>query len=145
MYQSVIGPSTTQLFTNLSQALYFPPGSEIILSCLDHEANISAWVRMSKLQNLVVKWWTPPASSSSLRLTPDNLRPLMSNKTVFIACTHASNILGTIHDIKGIATEVHKVPGAMLCVDGVALVPHRGVDVKDLDADFYSFSWYKVF
>lgn len=68
----------------------------------------------------------------------------MTGKTVFVACTHASNILGTIHDIKGIAEEVHKVPGALLCVDGVALAPHRGVDVRALGVDFYAFSWYKV-
>ena len=52
--------------------------------------------------------------------------------------------MGTIHNIKSIAKEVHKFPGAKLCVDGVALAPHREVDVKDLGADFYAFSWYKV-
>lgn len=61
-----------------------------------------------------------------------------------MTCTHTSNILGTIHDIKAIADEVHKVHGAMLCVDGVAFAPHREVDVKALDVDFYAFSWYKV-
>jgi hypothetical protein len=63
---------------------------------------------------------------------------------VLVTCTHASNILGTIHDIKGIAEEVHKVPGALLCVDAVAYAPHRAIDVKDLGVDFYAFSWYKV-
>jgi len=68
----------------------------------------------------------------------------MSAKTVFVACTHASNVLGTIHDVGTIAQEVHKVRGALLCVDGVALAPHRGVDVGALGVDFYAFSWYKV-
>lgn len=146
----VIGPSTTQLFANLSQSLSFPAGSEIILSSIDHEANISAWVRMAALQNLVLKWWTPD-DNAAMRLTASNLRPLMSDKTVFVACTHASNILGTIHDIRGIAEVVHgngNADGgraALLCVDGVALAPHRAVDVKALGADFYSFSWYKVY
>lgn len=53
-------------------------------------------------------------------------------------------MLGNIHNIRAIADEVHKIPGARLCVDGVALAPHREVDVKDLDVDFYAFSWYKV-
>ena len=53
-------------------------------------------------------------------------------------------MLGTIHDVKKIAEMVHTVPGARLCVDGVALAPHREVDVKALDVDFYAFSWYKV-
>ena len=79
-----------------------------------------------------------------MMLTPENLRPLLSKKTRFVACTHTSNVLGGIHDIKAIAQEVHTVPGALLCVDGVALAPHRGVDVKELGVDFYSFSWYKV-
>ena len=61
-----------------------------------------------------------------------------------MTCTHASNVLGTIHDVKRIAEMVHTVPGAKLCVDGVALAPHREVDVKALGVDFYAFSWYKV-
>ena len=61
-----------------------------------------------------------------------------------MTCTHASNVLGTIHDVKKIAEMVHTVPGAKLCVDGVALAPHREVDVKALGVDFYAFSWYKV-
>jgi aspartate aminotransferase-like enzyme len=63
---------------------------------------------------------------------------------VLVTCTHASNILGTIHDIKAIADAVHKVPGALLCVDAVAYAPHRQIDVEALGVDFYSFSWYKV-
>ena len=61
-----------------------------------------------------------------------------------MTCTHASNVLGTIHNVKGIANMVHTIPGAKLCVDGVALAPHREVDVKALGVDFYAFSWYKV-
>lgn len=53
-------------------------------------------------------------------------------------------MVGGIHDIRGISEEVHKIEGAMVCVDGVALAPHREVDVKELGCDFYSFSWYKV-
>ncbi|KAI4193914.1 MAG: hypothetical protein LQ350_008074 [Teloschistes chrysophthalmus] len=131
----VIGPSTTQLFANLSQAfaLSFPADSEIICSSIDHEANISSWVRLSKIRNLKLKWWTPSAKDpSDLKLTPENLRPLLSEKTKMVTCTHISNILGTIHDIKAIADEVHKIPGAVLCVDGVAYAPHREVDVKAL-------------
>ncbi|KAL9025692.1 MAG: hypothetical protein Q9196_005529 [Gyalolechia fulgens] len=143
----VIGPSTTQLFSNLSQAfaLSFPDGAEIICSSIDHEANISSWVRLAKIRKLTLKWWTPSQDPADLRLTADNLRPLLSDKTKLVTCTHTSNILGTIHNIKAIADEVHTVSGAMLCVDGVALAPHREVDVKSLGVDFYSFSWYKVY
>lgn len=61
-----------------------------------------------------------------------------------MTCTHASNVLGTIHDVKKIAEMVHTIPGAKLCVDGVALAPHREIDVRELGVDFYAFSWYKV-
>ncbi|KAK0510581.1 hypothetical protein JMJ35_007013 [Cladonia borealis] len=141
----VIGPSTTQLFSNLSLTLSLPPNSTLILSSLDHEANISSWVRLARSQNHTIKWWTPTSTNTSPILTPSNLRPLLDNKTALVCCTHASNVLGTIHDIKAIAEEVHKIPGARLCVDGVAYAPHGEVDVKELGVDFYSFSWYKVY
>ncbi|KAL9132839.1 MAG: hypothetical protein Q9175_005984 [Cornicularia normoerica] len=146
----VIGPSTTQLFANLSLILNLPAGSEIIISSLDHEANISPWVRLAQMHNYTVKWW--PAAPTSLThtspspmLTAENLKPLLSEKTVLVTCTHASNVLGTIHDVRNIAEMVHTVPRAKLCVDGVALAPHREVDVKALGVDFYAFSWYKVY
>ena len=146
---AVIGPSTTQLFSNLSLILNLPAGSEIIISSLDHEANISPWVRLANLYNHTIKWWPAvPASSThpspSPVLTAENLKPLLSEKTALVTCTHASNVLGTIHDVKKIAEMVHTVPGAKLCVDGVALAPHREVDVMALGVDFYAFSWYKV-
>jgi selenocysteine lyase/cysteine desulfurase len=62
-----------------------------------------------------------------------------------VTCTHTSNILGTISPIKAIADTVHTVPGALLCVDAVAYAPHCPINVKELGADFYSFSWYKLY
>lgn len=154
---TVIGPSTTQLFTNLSLALSLPPQSELIVSQVDHEANISPWVRLARMQGHTIKWWNPSTTSSTdgdrmnrhiagneMLLKPENLRPLLSERTKLVCCTHTSNVLGGIHDIKAIADEVHTVPGAMLCVDGVAYAPHKAPDVKELGVDFYSFSWYKV-
>ena len=101
-------------------------------------------MRLAKLQGHEIKWWKPESTHGDLLLTPSNLKPLLSSKTKFVSCTHTSNVLGGIHDIKGIAETVHSVPGAMLCVDGVALAPHREIDVKEMGVDFYSFSWYKV-
>ena len=145
----MIGPSTTQLFSNLSLILNLPAGSELIISSLDHEANISPWVRLAKLHDYEIKWWpaapaSPTHESPSPKLTAENLKPLLSEKTALVTCTHTSNVLGTIHDVKEIADTVHTIPGAKLCVDGVALAPHREVDVKALGVDFYAFSWYKV-
>ncbi|KAF2456219.1 pyridoxal phosphate-dependent transferase [Lineolata rhizophorae] len=140
----VIGPSTTQLFRNLSSAITFSPGDELVLSKFEHEANIASWVDTAAQLGLTVKWWTAPQSTNP-QLDPAELKKLLSPKTKLVACTHVSNILGTLNDIKTIAAMVHEVPGALLCVDGVSYAPHRRVDVKDLGVDFYCLSWYKVY
>lgn len=139
----VYGSSTTQLFRNLSFALDFEPGDEIIVSTIDHEANISPWVDMAKRQGLKLKWWRPTTGTSP-RLVPGDLIDLLSPRTRLVTCTHASNVLGHITDVKAIVAEAHAV-GALVCVDGVAYAPHRPIDVQELGVDFYSFSWYKVF
>ncbi|OIW35593.1 aminotransferase class-V [Coniochaeta ligniaria NRRL 30616] len=141
----VLGSSTTQLYRNLSQTLTFSPGDEVIISAVDHEANIASWLDLARRQGLTVKWWKPPVSTNP-KLTPDNLRPLLTSKTRLVSLTHASNILGTIHDVKAIASLAHAVsPAALVCVDAVAYAPHRRIDVKELGVDAYSFSWYKVY
>jgi selenocysteine lyase/cysteine desulfurase len=141
----VFGSSTTQLFRNLSYTLKFEQGDELVISGVDHEANIAAWVDLADRQGLVIKWWQLPSSETNPRLTVANLQPLLSERTRLVTCTHASNILGTIHDIKAIAKAVHGTPRGMLCVDGVAYAPHRPVDMRALGVDFYAFSWYKVY
>ncbi|KAK5171006.1 uncharacterized protein LTR77_004150 [Saxophila tyrrhenica] len=142
----VLGPSTTQLFRNLSQSLYdyITPDSEIIVSKLDHEANIASWVQLAKDRGATLKW-CEPEDKTNPQIAPDVLRKLMSDKTRLFACTQTSNILGTINDVKAIAKTVHEVPGALFCVDAVAYAPHRAIDVRDWGVDFYSFSWYKLY
>ncbi|KAL8846476.1 MAG: hypothetical protein Q9221_008442 [Calogaya cf. arnoldii] len=89
---SIIGPSTTQLYANLAQsfALSFPANAEVIISSVDHEANISSWVRLAKIRNLSIKWWTP-SSSDQWKLTAENLRPLLSDKTRLVTSLYASS------------------------------------------------------
>ncbi|EFQ28760.1 aminotransferase class-V [Colletotrichum graminicola M1.001] len=141
----VVGASTTQLFRNLAHALAFDKGDEIIVSAVDHEANIASWLDLASRQGLTVKWWKP-AGAPNPKLTVENLEPLLSEKTRLVAFTHASNILGTIHDVAAIAAAVHKeTPKGLVCVDGVAYAPHRPLDVQALGVDFYAFSFYKVY
>ncbi|KAF4336953.1 2-isopropylmalate synthase [Fusarium beomiforme] len=140
----VIGASTTQVLRNLAAALKIQPGDELILSNVDHESNIDPWLHYAALAGATIKWWTP-SDRKNPKLDLATLRSLLTNKTRLVACTHCSNILGTIHDIKAIADVVHEIPGALLAVDGVAYAPHRAIDVKELGADFYAFSWYKVY
>ncbi|KAK3679089.1 hypothetical protein LTR37_021455, partial [Vermiconidia calcicola] len=144
--ECVLGPSTTQLFRNLSISLfeYIKPEDEIIVSKLDHEANVASWLQLAKDRNCKLKWYEPEDKQNP-QIDPSVLRQLMSSKTKLFACTQTSNILGTINDVKAIAETVHEVPGALLCVDAVAFAPHRAIDVRDWGVDFYSFSWYKVY
>lgn len=139
------GASTTQLFRNLAWTLNFRPGDEIIVSAIDHESNIAPWVDLAERQGLILKWWKPHRSADNgYRLTPESLEAIISNKTRLVTLTHASNVLGTITDVKSICSVAHFY-GALVCVDAVAYAPHRPIDVKYLDVDFYCFSWYKVY
>lgn len=139
----IMGATSSQLFDQLARALVqkWKPGDEVIVTNFDHEANIGPWRRLAD-QGIVVKVWELPVGSH--RPTPESLAPLLGPKTKLVAMTHCSNILGSINDVRAIADLVHD-NGTMLCVDGVAYAPHRAVDVKALDADFYGFSVYKTY
>ncbi|KAF5017666.1 hypothetical protein F66182_10381 [Fusarium sp. NRRL 66182] len=139
----VLGPSTTQLLRNLASSLRFKPGDEMIVSAVDHEANIAPWVDLAARLHLNLKWWKPDDPRDPKLLARD-LEALLSADTKLVTCTHASNILGTITDVRSIAEAAHRV-GALLCVDGVGYAAHRPIDVKHLGADFYCISWYKVY
>jgi selenocysteine lyase/cysteine desulfurase len=142
------GQSTTFLLRSLGQALkpLLNADCEIILSNLCHEASAAAWIALAKDLNIAIKWWAPPASNGDDPvLSLSTLKPLLTPKTRIVACNHVSNVIGTIHPIRQVADLVHTIPGAILVVDGVAFAPHRPIDVKALDVDFYCFSWYKLF
>jgi len=139
----VIGPSSTMLFRILSICLskQWKKGDEVIVTNSDHEANVSCWTDLKK-QGIKIKVWK--VNKKTLEFDLEDLEKLISKKTKLVTMVHASNVLGTINPIKEIAKVVHKA-GALLCVDGVAYAPHRLVDVQKMDADFYVFSWYKVY
>jgi cysteine desulfurase family protein (TIGR01976 family) len=139
----VIGPSSSMLLRILSICIskQWQEGDEVIVTNTDHEANVSPWTDL-KEKGINVKMWK--ANPESLELEISDLNKLLSKRTKLVAVTHASNILGSINPIKEIAKTVHKA-GALICVDGVAYAPHRRVDVRKLDVDFYVFSWYKTY
>ncbi|KAK9764641.1 hypothetical protein K7432_007698 [Basidiobolus ranarum] len=143
--ECIFGSSTTQLLANLSKAMEctLKPGQEIIVTNTDHEANIGSFVRMAERKGLKVNYWS--ANPDTLLLDLNDLEGLLNSNTRLVAVTHCSNILGTINDVKKIAEMVHKIPGAELCVDGVAYSPHRRVNVQEFQVDYYVFSWYKVY
>lgn len=139
----VMGPATTALMFILTQALLpgIRPGDEIIVTNSDHEANIGGWMRLQQAGAIIRVW---EVDRESLTLKMDGLDRLLSQRTKWLAMTHASNVLGTVNAITEVARRVHAV-GARLCVDGVAYAPHRLVDVQASGADIYVFSFYKVF
>lgn len=139
----VIGPSTTQLIANLALAFEaaLSPGDEIVVTTADHYANRAAWRRLAR-RGVVVRTWD--LDPESLRLEPRGLVPLLTHRTRLVAFPHVSNILGGIVDVAAITRLVHD-HGAQVCVDGVAYAPHRAIDVRAWDVDYYAFSFYKVY
>lgn len=139
----VLGSSTTQLLQNLARAFAkeLRPGDEVVVTNSDHEANVTPWVRLEE-RGVTVRFWR--CRPDTLRLDPDDLEPLLNDRTRLVCVPHVSNILGTINPVAEIARRVH-ARGARICVDGVAFAPHRRVDVRAWDVDFYVFSLYKVF
>lgn len=130
----------------LGQALkpHLNSDCEMIVSNLCHEASAAAWVALAKDLGIAIKWWAPPPGDDPC-LSVETLKPLLTSKTRIVTCNHVSNVVGTIHPIRQVADLVHTIPGAIVIVDGVAYAPHRPIDVKAFDVDFYCFSWYKVF
>lgn len=139
----VLSGSSTQLVRNLSRALRdrFEPGDEIVVTNLDHECNIGAWREFAETGVTIREWRFDPETQ---QLTMAGLESVLSTRTKLVAFTHCSNIVGAIHDAAAFIARIHQA-GALACVDGVAYAPHRRVDVRALDADFYFLSLYKVF
>ena len=138
-----IAASTSINIYVLAQALrsLFRPGDEIIVSSLNHEANSGPWRRLEEFGLKIVEW---PVNIESTVLNADDLDDLLTARTVLVVFPHVSNITGDINDVKSITKKVHEAD-ALVCVDGVAYAPHRGIDVKGWDVDFYAFSFYKIF
>jgi len=138
-----LGPSSTTLVARLARSLApsLAPGDEVVVTNLDHETNITPWRRL-EAQGVRIREWAFRDEDQALH--PEDLDELLSDRTRLVACTHCSNLIGTIHDVPEIARRVHAA-GAKLCVDGVAYAPHRRIDIRALDVDFYVFSTYKTF
>jgi cysteine desulfurase family protein (TIGR01976 family) len=138
-----IGPSTTSHAKTLAAALRprWREGDAVVISELDHEANIGPWAALSA-SGIEVRTWRLRPETADLEL--DDLDALLDERVRLVCVTHCANVVGRIHDIPAIAERVHAA-GAELCVDGVAYAPHRLVDVAALGADYYLLSLYKVY
>jgi cysteine desulfurase family protein (TIGR01976 family) len=134
----------TQLTYDVSRALakQWAPGDEVVVTRLDHDANVRPWVQAAQAVGAVVRWAAFDRSSGELPVSA--VEELLGRRTKLVAFTGASNLLGTRPDVAAITAAAH-VAGALTYVDGVQLTPHAPVDMAELGADFYTCSPYKFF
>ncbi len=140
----VFGPNYTTLTFGMSRALArtWKKGDEIIVSRLDHDANVSPWVAAAEDVGVTVKYFD--IEEGSCQLTEENLLKVISDKTKLLAFCAASSSVGTRPDVKKLTTIAHKF-GALVYIDAVAYAPHAPIDVQDWGADFVGCSVYKFF
>ncbi|MFN8061137.1 MAG: cysteine desulfurase-like protein [Vicinamibacterales bacterium] len=113
---------------------------EIVVSELDHEANVATWLALEAM-GATIRWWRVGDDG---RLHVEDLDALVSERTRVVACTLASNATGSLVDVTGVAARAHRV-GADVFVDAVHFSPHGAIDVRALDCDYLVCSGYKVF
>ncbi|WP_435247198.1 aminotransferase class V-fold PLP-dependent enzyme [Vibrio sp. nBUS_14] len=117
------------------------PGDEIIVTEMEHHANLVPWQLLSEIYDVTIRVW-PMAENGYLNL--NDLVSLMNSKTKLLAISHVSNVLGRINPIKTIVKAAHKAKVPVL-VDGAQAVMHQEVNVTDLGCDFYAFSGHKLY
>ena len=138
-----LGASSTLNVRLLAAALrpLWQEGDEVVVTDLDHETNVGPW-RALETSGIRVREWKLRPETASLELT--DLELLLNPRTRLVAFTHCANVVGSIQDVEAICARVRQA-GALSVVDGVAYAPHRHVDVRQLGADFYFTSLYKVY
>lgn len=116
-------------------------GDEIILSVMEHHANIVPWHFLRERQGIVIKWVDVDAQGA---LDPEAVLAAITRRTKLIAVTHMSNVLGTRVDVKAICAGAH-AQGVAVLVDGSQAAVHMPVDVQDIGADFYAITGHKLY
>ncbi len=140
----VFGANTTTLMFALTRALgqTLKPGDEIVLTRMDHDANVQPWRRIAEDHDLVVRFADIVTSDCTLDM--DSLEAVLTDKTKIVATCYASNAVGTINPVQQIADMAHAA-GALYMVDAVQAAPHVPIDVQMMGCDFLFCSAYKFF
>ena len=140
----IVGPSMTSLTFAMSRSIArtLQPGDEIVLTRMDHDGNISPWLAIAGDRGLTVRW--VPFDEESWVIEPDALEAALTRKTKLVALSYASNLTGSINDVRSLVERVHAA-GALAYVDAVQFAPHGSVDVQRLGCDFLACSSYKFF
>ena len=140
----VFGPSMTNNIFGLSRALVktFSAGDEIVITRMDHDANVTPWTRIAEDHDLVIRWADINPDDCTLDMA--SLEAALTERTKVVATVHASNAAGTINPVQQIADMAHAV-GAYYIVDAVQSAPHIPIDVQAIGCDFFFCSSYKFF
>jgi len=140
----VFGRGMTQLTFDFSRTLAksWARGDEVVVTRLDHDANIRPWLIAARAAGATIRW--AQFDPDNAELHPDEIARLLSTRTKVVAVTGASNLVGTKPDLSKISDLAHSV-GALVYIDGVHLTAHAPVDVAAFGADFYACSPYKFF
>ena len=140
----IFGQNMTTITLHVSRSIgkKFKAGDEIILSRMDHDANVQPWVLMARDFNLEVRWL--PFDTTTFEFDLAALDEILSERTRLICVGGASNLTGTINDVKGICQRASKV-GAWTYIDAVQSAPHIATDVQAIGCDFLVSSAYKFF
>lgn len=138
----ILGPNMTTLTYRLAGTLArsWRPGDEVVVSRLDHDANIRPWVQAAERAGAVIRW--AEVDTLTGELPAGQYASLIGERTRLVAVTAASNVLGTRPEVAAITAQA-RAAGALSYVDGVHATPHGPVDVAALGADFYATSAYK--
>ena len=139
----VYGRSWTQITYDFSRTLAktWKAGDEVVVSRLDHDSNVRPWIQAAEAVGATIRWAEFDIATSELTVAA--VEAVLSSKTKLVATTGAGNTIGTRPDLKAIGAAVHKV-GALFYVDGVHLTPHAVISAKEIGADFFGFSFYKL-
>jgi cysteine desulfurase / selenocysteine lyase len=143
--EEIIFTAGTTASINLVAATYgqaqLQAGDEVIISHMEHHANIVPWQMLCQAKGAILKI-IPISETGELLLTA--LEELLTPKTKIVAINYVSNTLGTINPIKEVIQQAH-AQGAVVVVDGAQAAPHLPIDVQDLDCDFFAFSAHKAY
>jgi cysteine desulfurase family protein (TIGR01976 family) len=140
----VFGQNMTTLTLHVSRSIgrQFREGDEIILSRMDHDANVTPWVLLARDLGFKVRWL--PFNLDSFEFDLSALDDLLNDRTRLVCVGGASNMTGTIHDIRTISAKAREA-GAWTYIDAVQSVPHVPTDVQEIGCDFLACSAYKFF
>ena len=140
----VFGPNMTTLTLSISRSLArtLQPGDEIVVTRLDHDANVAPWLLIAEDRGCTVRWVDFHPEDCTLDM--GSLEQQINERTKIVAVGYASNAVGTINDVRRAVQLAHSV-GAICFVDAVQYAPHKPIDVQALDCDLLACSAYKFF